>query len=163
MRRRCFTLLEIVIGIALLAFASGTVIWKTQSAIAKKKFDTDVSRMQMQLEACYHLALNTHADWKVQAIREGNHFIVQTSCVNEKIFASFQPKKISLDSCKLFFEGEETDLLVIYFSPTGKIIPTGVLQLVHLSSDSHRELQIPELLRRKEIPVKKGPTHPDDG
>ena len=163
MHRRCFTLLEIMIGIALLALASGAVVWKTQNAIAKKQFDTDVSRMQMQLEACYHLALNTHADWKVQAIRQGNHYIVQTSCVNEKIFASFQPKKISLDSCKLFFEEEEADALVIYFAPTGKIVPTGALQLVHLSSDSHRELQLPELLHRKEISAKKGPAHPDDG
>jgi prepilin-type N-terminal cleavage/methylation domain-containing protein len=162
MRRRGFTLLEVMVALALLVMASGAVIWKTRNAIENKQFDTDVSRMQVQLASCYHLAINTHADWKVEALQKGNSLLVQVSC-SEDALVSFQPKTISLSSCTLFFEGVKAEQFVVYFSSTGKVVPAGILQLVHRSSDRHQELFIPELFHQKETALKKGPIHPDDG
>lgn len=157
MRKRSFTLLELMLGIALLMLAAGAVSWNVHKAVKKYQFRSEVSRLQLQLQSCHRLALNTSADWKFHLIRDENHLRVQILSLHSPLRP---PKPLLLSRLSLFFNGQEVEELSIYFSPTGRIEPKGLLELA--SSSQRQEISFSKLFRLREIPDKDGPMHPND-
>ena len=160
--KRSFTLLEIMIALSLILMAAGAVAWKMKGAIAKNRFHSDVSRIQVQLESSYRLAINTKADWTVILDRSADRLNVSSLCATKLALIPFQPRNLPLQPLKMIFNGREAERFVIYFSPTGKVSPEGVLELLQPSNGFHKELRIPELFQRREVSEKEGPLHPDD-
>jgi hypothetical protein len=156
-RRRLFTLLEIMLGIALLTIAAGALGWRIHTAVRKKKFQTDVSRIQVQLQTCHHLALNTHADWQVVLEHVDNRLIMRDLCVEGSLMTPFQPKFLSLDPLTLIFNGEEVEGISFYCTSSGQVLPKGILLISRESLQ--QELKIPELFHQvegeeREIPIR---------
>src|SRR5277367_3418750 len=60
---RNFTLLEVMVGIALLAIASSAIFWKLQRMIERKRFDSDANRIRSTLISTRSLAINTKMDF----------------------------------------------------------------------------------------------------
>jgi hypothetical protein len=149
-----------MVALALLTMAAGMIGWKIHGAIAKKKFTTNLSRIQIQMESCYRLAINTRVDWWVTLERMDDRLMVTAQSSAGSTLLPFQPRAFPIDPLKMEFNGEPAEKFRIYFSPTGKISPDGVLSLS--IKDLHQELKIPELFQRNERAEKQGPTHPDD-
>jgi hypothetical protein len=157
MKKRSFTLIELMLGIALLMLAAGAVSWNVYQAVKKYKFKSNVSRLQVQLQSCYRLALNTSLDWKFHLSYDKHHLRVQALCLHG---SAAPPKALLLDPIKVLFNGQEAEQLSIYFSPTGLIEPEGFLELSF--SSYHHEILLSDLFRIKQLPDKEGPMHPDD-
>ena len=51
MRKKSFSLLEILVGISLVAFVSSAVVWKMSRLIQKKRFEANVERIQSRILA----------------------------------------------------------------------------------------------------------------
>ena len=63
-KKRPFSLLELIVGISILALVSSAVIWKMSRLIERKRFDSSVDRIQSRIFTCRRLAMNMQADWK---------------------------------------------------------------------------------------------------
>lgn len=159
MRKHPFSLLEVMIGLALLLLAAGAVSWNVHQAVKKYKFRSDIARVQLQLESCYTLALNTAVDWKFHLAYKQDRLRVQALCLHGSAPSA---KPLLIDSLKVLFNGQEIEELAVYFSPTGRVEPAGRLEFYHPSSSFHEEILLPDLFRIKQLPDKQGPVHPSD-
>jgi prepilin-type N-terminal cleavage/methylation domain-containing protein len=165
-KRRSFTLLEVVVAIALIAIAAGSLGLKLHRLIEKKRFESDVGQFLFQAAACQRLAVNMQSDWRGVFSKQGGDWVFKASCVD-------QPKERSLPqaalrSVELSFNGEARDVLFIDFYASGEVLPHGSLTL---SKDTNKPKALkktvvfPDLFSREESRASKhlGPLHPLEG
>ncbi len=130
--KRPFTLLEILIGILLIALVSGAIGLRVGKGIEEKKFSSSVDRLFVELEACRRLSLNAQADWIAILEKKEGKFFLHKSCPEMQ-------KAVSVSwstSCKIHFNQEEVSALSFQFSASGKLSPQGILTL----SDGKRKI-----------------------
>src|SRR3990167_10410551 len=60
---RAFTLLEVMVAIALLALVGGVVSIKMHDAVEKKKFHSDIERFKEKIIVAQRIAVASQADW----------------------------------------------------------------------------------------------------
>src|SRR5262245_18402494 len=68
-RRYLFTLLEVMIGIALLAIIAGTLFWRLDRMVARKRFASDLKSLRGTLISTRNLAINTKMDFRLELKR----------------------------------------------------------------------------------------------
>ncbi|MDP1608264.1 MAG: type II secretion system protein [Chlamydiales bacterium] len=159
MKKRCFTLLEMMLGLALMLFASGIVFWNVHQAIKKHRFYADASKVEMQLQLAHRMAINTAVDWTFQLGVDQKRIAVRCFSVH---LPSFFSKPYFIDPIKVVFNGKEAEQLVVSFSPTGCVEPKGLLELHDVNLEFSREILLPECFYKKQLSDQEGPVHPDD-
>lgn len=142
-RRRTFTLLEILVGMAILALVSSAVIWKMSRFIERKRFDSSAERIQARLFTCRRLAMNMQADWTALLEKKENEWVFTALCAENPGSLSLPPSK--LGAAKILFNGKEADSLLFSFSATGEIAPRGVLEIVDEHLEQNRTWNLPDV------------------
>jgi prepilin-type N-terminal cleavage/methylation domain-containing protein len=124
--KRAFTLLEVMIAVILLAAAGVIIGIRLGKALDEKQFHTAVDRLYSELESSRRLALNMQADWSV-VLEKKNDLIFYYRACPEVAQSSISQWKAP---CELRWNDERIDKISFRFSSTGKIEPTGFLEIV---------------------------------
>ena len=162
MKRRAFTLLEVVVVIALIALASGALGWKLHQMIAKKRFTSSAERLRSRLHTCRRLALNCQADWKGVLTWNGKKWVFETFCPDSPGLPPLPP--LSLDYLVLFLDREEKKFLTFDFTATGEVYPKGILTLSPSREKRGADQivwKLPDIFLLEEG-KKLGPVHPEE-
>ncbi len=154
--KRPFTLLEVMIALALLLIASGVIGMKMYHAVQKKQFQSAVERLRTRLLVSQKLAVVMQADWKGVLKKKGKEWIFEAACeeVNARKFA---PLRFSV--AEIRFNGRRIDQLTLDFFATGQVLPEGTLLF---SSDSEKVRWETADLFQREAGKGLGPLHPAD-
>lgn len=160
MRKYPLTLLEVLIGMALLAIAAVGVIWKTQEVLARKRFEAGFQKFCSRVETLHHLALAMQADWQGRLYKQKEGWVFQTRCIDQPDARPLSP--LSLAECDLFVDGIRQEELLFDFFATGEVAPIDSCCFVR--KESRRSWRLPDLLHREAGDGKKklGPLHPDE-
>jgi len=138
-RKRPFTLLELMIGIVLIAMAASVMGLQIYKSIAERRFQTCIDRLFVELESCRRLALSSQADWIAILEKRGSEFLLQKACPEmEKEMVASWPS-----FCKIYFNREPIQGLAFEFSASGKISPQG--ELVFANGEKKLSWRFPEL------------------
>jgi prepilin-type N-terminal cleavage/methylation domain-containing protein len=156
MKRRAFTILEVMVAIVILVMASGVVGLRMHKAIEKKKFQSELERLRIRFTVSQRLASSMQADWKGTLKREGKGWIFETVCeeVNGK-----ELKPLHLDGIEIFFNGKKVKELSVDFYSSGHTSPEGLFLFVR--DGEKAQWKTSELFLRDEG-KKLGPLHPND-
>lgn len=140
--KRAFSLLEVMVGMALLVIASGSIAWKMQGAIAAKRFRSDLERLHARLLVCQRLSCAQLADWEGVFKWEGSKLVFEASCEEGQ---KFSPLKLDLATT---FNGKRFDEMTINFFSTGQVVPTGLF--VFSRKEERAEWNLPDIFQREE-------------
>jgi prepilin-type N-terminal cleavage/methylation domain-containing protein len=154
--KRSFTLLEILIGIALLAIASGLVGWKMHRAIQKKEFHSALERLKSRFIVCQRLAVATQADWQGQFQKSEAGWVFETTCDEGRV------KKLSplqLGSLEILLDGKRVNGLTVDFFASGQVSPAGTFRFMR--KEEIVEWKVSELIQREEG-NQQGPLYPSE-
>lgn len=134
-----------MIALALFLLAGSVVGWKMHQAVGKKRFESDLARLESQLLVCQRLALTTQADWKGILKKEKEGWIFETICIDDPHAKKLKP--LHLHSFILTFNGRKTDETEFDFFSTGKTLPEGTLHFIQNahSSPLKKEWNLPAL------------------
>jgi len=156
MKRRAFTLLEVMVAIVILVIASGVVGLRVHKAVEKKKFQSELDRLRVRFTISQRLATAMQADWKGTLKREEKGWVFETAC--EEV----EGKRLSplhLEGIEIQFNGKKVRELTIDFFSSGHTSPEGTFQF---SRDSEKiQWKTSEIFLRDEG-KKLGPAHPND-
>ncbi len=155
-KSRSFTLLEVMLGIALLAIASGGVFLRVQRMIERKRFDADVSRFRNTLVLTRSLAINTKMDFRLEMNQTLDGWTSRVVCREDPDLVYPMPRFSQL---KIFFNQKPIQELIVDFYSSGFVGPNGVL--VFSKDPQIGEFKIPELFYRQEE-GSLAPLHPSD-
>jgi type II secretory pathway pseudopilin PulG len=151
--KRAFTILELMVGVALLIIASTVIAWKMQGAIEKKRFQSGVDTLCNGLRVCQKLAVVTQADWVGDLSREGGHWIFQAICEEDPRVKGMAPLRIDVGA--IFFNKGELDSFRIHFFSSGEVLPKGTLLMIQKRGDPSslkKSLKLPQIFYREEGP-----------
>lgn len=140
---RAFTLLEILIGMAILALVSSAVIWKMSRLIRCKQFDSSAEKIQARLYTCRRLAMNMQADWTAQLEAKESQWLFKAECTENPGSLGLPPCRVG--KAKILFNGEEMNNILFSFSATGEIAPRGVLEIFDDELDLKRAWKLPDV------------------
>jgi prepilin-type N-terminal cleavage/methylation domain-containing protein len=134
-----FTLLEVMVAIALLAITSSVIGWNMFAAARKKEFHSQVERFEVKLQSAKKLAVAMESDWRGRLIREPDgkwalELVCNEGAGNRLSTLHLAPMKIYLDRKPI-----EKSLDIDLFS-SGKILPEGVLTFSY--RDETREVSL---------------------
>jgi prepilin-type N-terminal cleavage/methylation domain-containing protein len=124
--KQCFTLIEVMIVILILAVAGTVIGIRIDKALEEKQFQTAADRLYCELESCRHLAMNMQADWTVSLEKKKDRFIFMRASPETGRSATFEWAA----PCQLLWNARPAERIVFQFSSTGKIAPAGLLELV---------------------------------
>lgn len=154
--KKAFTLLEVMIALALLALAGGAIGWKMHKAVAKKQFQSQVERLKERFEITQKLAIAMQADWRGFLRKNGDGWVFETVC-EEDAARKFSP--LRLESVNIHFEGRQVDVLEIDFFASGKVFPLGCLCL--FKGDEKTKWQVSDFFEKNQG-KNLGPIHPNE-
>ena|SRR5579872_1150726 len=126
--KRAFTLLEVMVALALILIVGGLTGWKMHEAVCKKRFQSELSRLQSRIMTCHRLAAAMQCDWKGVLIKEGTGWIFETICIESPESKKLKP--LQLHSFDLFLNGKKIHELEIEFFSSGQIDPEGTFLFV---------------------------------
>lgn len=153
-KRNNFTLLELLIGISLLAIVGGVFFWNLRQMLVRKKFETDSERFQSLFVTTRSLALNSQMDFRLELKNSKEGWQGRLVCLEDftKVYpiASFSPWEIRMDDTIV-----QNDLSIDFFS-TGFVIPNGRFTFSHQGKT--KTLNIGELFYTQEP----GAVYPED-
>lgn len=152
--RRFFTLLEVMIGIALIALASSLIGVKMHHAIEKKRFQSTLESLKARIMVTQKLAISTQDDWQLTLEKKGHAWTLHTVCENKKKLSP-----LHFQNFDVYLNGKKVDCLTLDFFSTGEVLPNGKILLKDKSQKA--ELKIAELVLREEG-KKQGPLYPSD-
>jgi prepilin-type N-terminal cleavage/methylation domain-containing protein len=151
-----FTLLEVMIGIAILAIASGALFWRMNQMVERRRFDSDGTRFRSMLVSTRSLAINMKMDFRLE-MKEGKEgWSARIICREDPDLVyrlpHFSPMKV------IFNQGAKEELSVDFFS-SGFVGPKGQLTLSH--GTQKIEFKFPQLFyRQDDAPLI--PLHPSE-
>ncbi len=153
--KRCFTLLEVMVALALILIASGLTGWKMHQAVCKKRFQSDLDRLQSRLLICHRLSVAMQSDWKGVLTRQGKEWTFETFCPDAGEAKKWKP--LRLHSFDLFLDGKKVQEFEIEFFSSGQILPEG--NLLFSEEDRKAEWNLQEIFRIDSSgkDMKKGP------
>ena len=126
MIQRCFTLLEVMIAIFLIAIASSIIGIRVSKGLEEKRFQTSADRLYSELESCRRLALNMQADWLATIEMKSQRICLTRSCpeIGRSVTVSWEA------AGRLYWNRAMFAQVSVLFSSTGKISPSGCLEYV---------------------------------
>lgn len=142
--RRFFTLLEVMVAIALLTLASGVIGWKMHKAIEKKRFQSAIERLKERFFICQRFAVTTEADWKGELKQEKKEWVFASTCIDGK-FKSLIPLKFEKISVAL--NGKPVQKLDFDFYASGQVVPEGTLSFTE--GTLRQEWKVSEICQRE--------------
>jgi type II secretory pathway pseudopilin PulG len=154
MSKRTFSLLEVMLAIAILAMAGSAVFFRVNKLIERNRFDTDTNRLKALLLSSRTLSLNTHSDWRLDFKKVNNSWEIQLHCL-EDLDLSYPTPKISQT---ITFNGKSIDRFAIDFFATGLVRPSGTIGL-HGGDHLKKTIQLPDFFGIEEN-GKIAPFHP---
>ena len=156
MKRRPFTLIQVMVAIVILVIASGVVGLRMHKAIEKKKFQSELERLRIRFTVSQRLASAMQADWKGTLKREGKGWIFETACeeVNGRRLTP-----LHLEALEIFFNGKKVKEIDLDFFASGHTFPEGIFVFERDGEKAHWKTS--ELFLRDEG-KKLGPVHPND-
>lgn len=154
--KRAFTLLELLIGIALISIVGGIVGIRMYKAVERKKFHTELEQLKTRIQTAHRLAISMQADWKGSLKKGEKGWIFETTCeeIEGKRLSSLQ-----FEPLEIFFNGKRVGQLTFDFFSNGHSSPDGTL--LFKSGSEEEEWKIKELFSREEG-IKLGPLHPTE-
>ncbi len=160
MTKRYFTLLEVMVGCALLILAVGAIGWKMHTFLEKRRFSADLEQLASRIHTLHYLAVNMQADWKGVLFRRGGKWSFETRCIEQTVSRSLPA--LSLHPFSLFVDGKEQGGIAIEFFSSGEIRPCA--HLLFRQGRQFKEWKLPEIFQKEEGDGTKklGPIHPDD-
>jgi len=143
--RRLFTLVEIVVCLAILGMASGLVGIQIRRMVADHTFQSNVTNLISELKKCQLVAACDQTDIDVVIAKEGKHyaFWIET---DDKLLYFSKRKMLMTGVGRIEKGGKEVSREVIHFYPSGRFDPKK-LELFHGSDkgciiDMERPLMI---------------------
>jgi type II secretory pathway component PulJ len=153
-KSRSFTLLEVLIGVSLIAIASGALFLRLNRMLERKQFDSDLSRLKSTLLSTRSLAINTKMDFRLELRNTEEGWNARLICREDPDLIYPLPR---FSSMKINFEKKTVQEFFVDFFSSGFVGPKGVLEL---SNDLQKfEFTFPEFFYRKE-PSRLKPIHP---
>ncbi len=152
--KKLFTLLEVMVAIALLVIASGVIGVKMHQAVEKKHFQSSLERLRARLVVTQKIAVATQADWQGTLTKKDAEWIFKTDCEESKL-KKLAPLRLSFT--EVYFNGKKIDELTIDFFASGQVLPVGDFVFVNKTMDA--KWMTTDLFQRKEG-KKLGPMHP---
>lgn len=134
-RNRCFTLLEILIVIALLSFAAGLVGINIHHATREQSFNNEVEQVVELLNTAQNLMLMASAEVRVVFKQKPNGIEMKLVC-DDKIPEKWAPlicKNYFLKTIhQVYFDSASDDgKLTLSFLSKGSVMSKGVLTLIY--------------------------------
>ena len=153
-----FSLIEVMIAIAICAAVASAIGWKMHGMIVKKRFSSSVERLCSRLLTCRRLAMNMQADWGVSLYCKGNQTFLKAECIDSPEVKALPP--LSLGFLEFFLDDKAQERISFAFTATGDILPEGRLKI---RSKKAGAVEI-DLLNLFSVQGGKalGPMHPDD-
>lgn len=127
------SLLEVLIAITLLVMVAGTLGWKVNGMIEKKRFTSNVERLRSRLLTCRRLAVNMQSDWQGQLYFQKSQAFFSTRCIDDP--SALELKTFLLGPLQFFLNGEECKKISFDFTSTGDILPQGSLEIRDLNKN----------------------------
>jgi prepilin-type N-terminal cleavage/methylation domain-containing protein len=118
--KRCFTLLELMIGITILAISASAIGWRVHKAAESYRFSTDVERLTGALIQCRTLALTMQSDWEGILSKTEQGWELKTECFGNVKLKGLPVQQLGL--LEVFWNGEKKDSLFFLFSSTGEAL-----------------------------------------
>jgi len=145
-----------MIGIALIAIASGALFWRLQKMVERSRFDTDVKRFQSLLLLTRNLAINTKMDYRLDLKQMPDSWAAHLFCREDPDLSYPVPK---LSALEITLNRTPIHELSIHFYSTGFVGPKGLITLG--AENQKKEFKFPELFYRQEdLPLV--PLHPSE-
>ncbi len=165
-KSRPFSLLEIMVGLALILMAAGAIGWKMHGFLETRRFRTSLEQLRSRLLTAHRMAVNMQADWEGVLKRERKNWTFEAVCLDPPSVKS----SLKLHFSKILFEGKEQSSLVFTFFSSGEIRPSGTLQIQSSKREKTENWNLPEIFGKSagfgsKNPVRKklAPAHPSEG
>jgi len=162
MRSRNFSLLEIMVGIALVLIAAGAIGWKMQDMIVKKRFKGDLERLKSRVLSIQALAVNMQADWNGILKFDGKTWTFEALCLDPPRAKAFSP--MTLHVTDVLLDGKKQETYSFQFFSSGEVWPCGTFEFRSRYVEQSEKLDLPAILGRMsgDGMKKLGPVHPDE-
>ncbi len=145
-RRQAFTILEILIAVTILAFASMAIGWKTYRMIERYRFQSDVKRVQSAFQYAKMLAMNTRADWVWSLMKYENGWQALLICREDPDRLTQFSTPMRFQPYTFSFDGESLVSFAFVFYSTGHVEPQGILELQTTSTEKMQvKLSVPTM------------------
>ena len=155
MRKQALTLLEMMIALCLIAIVGGVMSFRMREGIERKKFRSEMDRLQDRMRGVQKLAIATETDWQavLQKTKEG------WSLSFNALETDVPPvHSLALGEMEVEVQGKKVQKGVrIDFFSSGDIAPRGVF--LFKRPPFERRWDSSELSGKSEG-TKEGPTHP---
>lgn len=148
MKKRPFSLLEVMVVICILVIAGGAMGLRFYSLAQEKRRTSQIERLKHHIVILQKLALTTKLDWSARLIKEkkGWKFIVYPDEGQPSLF-----KPIDLDDFIVTLDGKRVEKeFLCFFYATGHVSSLG--ELTFQKDQVSYTVSIQNLLKRREVP-----------
>ena len=158
--KRALTLLELVVGIAILLIVGGFSTSRVYRMIEKKRFNSDLEKLAVRLSHCHALAVNMQSDWSAILEKKEGGWVFYAFSLEQPKGPKIAP--FSLPPFELLVEDKKVEKITFDFSSTGLIEPAGKLKFQPKKGGAV-EWDLSEIFQKEEGNPKTkdlGPLHP---
>jgi len=127
--KKYFTLLEVMVTIALLSICFSIVGIKIHEALYSHKYKNNIKTIESYFIFCRKMALSNQADIYLN-FKQENEKIYCEMGTDEKVgfFKNTKKTKDIFDNMHFLFNDKKAETLEIVFSSSGEIFPKGVFK-----------------------------------
>jgi prepilin-type N-terminal cleavage/methylation domain-containing protein len=154
-----FTLLELMIAIAILASAGSILYWRLHGLIEKQRFQSDVRKVCDLFMQSRIIAINTRCDWQLHMQEVKGRWDVRLVCIEDPDRSPAFGQMTSLGSMQLFWNGAVMQTLALDFYSSGLVGPVGNIRFQLNPKSPSVELDLVEFFQTKENSAP-SPLHP---
>jgi len=159
---RRLTLLEVVVGLSLLLLAAGSLGWKMQNYLEKRRFRTSAEQMKSRMMTIQRLAVNQQSDWRGELTHEGKNWVFRVECLDPPRAKSSSP--IYLRGAEVMLNGKKEEAVTFGFFSSGFVQPSGVLEIRSVKDGEIERWELPRIFGQEEGDGSRalGPIHPEE-
>jgi hypothetical protein len=143
MKRRFFTLLEIMICIVILGMVGGVLAWQAKDLVADFRFRGYARELKDELEKLQILAMTYRSDMKLELRKEEKRWKVISKTEEAALKKEVNCERSLPYLEEITWNGKEEPVLVFDIFSTGRIEKKGVLKLVRGDAGMYVDLSMP--------------------
>lgn len=145
-QKRYFSLIEVLVGISMLASVGGVLGWKMAPLFKEKKYKSDLARLKQACLALQRIALNTQSDWQL-VLKQGNDLWTVEEHNMLGLKAPFHVKPLYI--ADILLDGEKISELKIEFFASGKVLPEGTLSIEQKENPTREEWALSKMFHQE--------------
>ena len=156
--KHCFTLLEFMIVIAIVAIAGGAIFWRLGFLLQSQRKESDHARFRELLLSSHMLAINTKSDLELEIRKVPEGWFFRLIAIEElgKQISCGKLAPLNLQFEELFEEKKSDNTKITFrFFSTGHVTPFGRVKI------EKEQIDIPAFFHQEEG-KELGPIHPDN-